>query len=209
MACRWLAAECRRYGLEWKNVTAAMFEQARADHSLEEVFQLEGPGIVLFDDFDNALRHREDSVDASMQSTFLTELDGMESKEGIVYLFTSNLPRSQLDPAMARPGRIDVFLYFAPPDSSLRLRFLLEHWPAEGLLSIDVEEVAAETDGLSFAELDEAKKLLVLRHMDEGRWDWPWVREELGRRRSGARKSRRIGFGSDHSWELPQSAPCA
>ena len=55
MACRWLASECRRLGLAWRSVTAEEYEQARAERSVPELFYLDTPGIVLFDDFDAAL----------------------------------------------------------------------------------------------------------------------------------------------------------
>ena len=53
MACRWLFSQCCRSGLEWSNVTAAMYEDARAEREVPGLFRLDGPGIILFDDFEN------------------------------------------------------------------------------------------------------------------------------------------------------------
>jgi hypothetical protein len=51
----------------------------------------------------------------------------------------------------------------------------------------------ADTEGFSFAELEEARKLLVMRRLDAGLWDWPCVRDSLGRA-AQSRHARPIGF---------------
>ncbi|HEV3005890.1 MAG TPA: hypothetical protein VGX78_15595, partial [Pirellulales bacterium] len=62
--------------------------------------------------------------------------------------------------------------------------------------ALDVERVVAETEGLSFAELEELKKLLLLRFLDAGKWDWEWANQafQAGARPPRARRS--IGFGA-------------
>ena len=194
MACRWLAGECRRHGLAWKNVTLQMYDESRQEGALPRLFWLSSPGIILFDDFDAALRDRRISGQADLSTTFLAELDGVERKSGVVYLFTSNAEVSELDPAMRRPGRIDVILRFPRPDEDLRRRVILQRWHPDLLASLDVEAIVAQTEGLSFAELEEVKNLLVLRHLDTGRWDWPWVRRAMEDRREGQHAARPIGF---------------
>ena len=59
-----------------------------------------------------------------------------------------------------------------------------------------VEEAVRSTDGFSFAELDELKKLLVLRYLDTEAWDWSWARHEFARRSDGSRDQPRIGFAA-------------
>ncbi|MFN0053289.1 MAG: hypothetical protein ACKV0T_13990 [Planctomycetales bacterium] len=53
-----------------------------------------------------------------------------------------------------------------------------------------------QTDGMSFAEMEEIKKLLVLRQLDTGRWDWEgaWDAYMLGRGKERARP--KIGFSA-------------
>lgn len=194
MACRWLAAECRSNGLEWKAVTAEEYDTARADRNVPSLFQLESPGIILFDDFDTALRDRQTFGETDKHATFLSELDGLRQKSGIVFLFTSNAAAPDLDPAMRRPGRIDVVIEFPRPDASLRRRLIVERWHAEIQAGVDLAALVAETDGFSFAELEEVRKLLVLRRLDNGVWDWPWVRATLRAPDRGSRRSRPIGF---------------
>lgn len=172
MASRWLLAQCHRHGLQWRSVTAQAYETACQDGEVQELFELNGPGIVLFDDLDQALRDREQSDAGTRRTTFLTELDGLYPREGIVYVFTSNSRWKDLDPAFRRPGRIDLFLQFPRPDAPLRRHFVSERWPGEILSALDLESVVEATGGLSFAELDELKKLLVLHYLDAGIWDW-------------------------------------
>ena len=193
MACRWLAAECRTAGLEWKSVTAEMYEDARIDRTIPSLFRLDSPGIILFDDFDAALRDRHVAGETDKHATFLAELDGVVQKTGVVYLFTSNARLEELDPAMRRPGRIDVIVHFANPGAELRRRLIVERWHPELVAGVDVESLVAQTDGYSFAELEEVRKQLVMRRVSSGRWDWPSVRREM-EHRDTAGTARPIGF---------------
>lgn len=194
MACRWLAAEARRNGLEWKNITAEMYEDARIEREVPSLFRLPSPGIVLFDDLDAALLDRKLHDQGEKHATFLAELDGLEQKTGIVYLFTSNAALDELDPAIRRPGRIDVIVQFSKPDAGLRRRLISERWHPDLRAGIEVEGVVGQTEGLSFAEIEELKKLLVIRRVETGRWDWPWARAALRQRDRDHRARRPIGF---------------
>lgn len=196
MACRWLAGECRRRGLEWKNVTTAMYDEARSAGELSDLFELDSPGIILFDDFDDPLRTRDHSLEVDRHSTFLGELDGMHQKTGVVFLFTSNAKLDELDPAMCRPGRLDVVIHFPRPDALLRRLLVETRWHADLLAGIDLEKVVADTQGYSFAEIEESKKLLVLHHAETRRWDWPWVHQAMQSRRTAQQAKRPIGFGA-------------
>jgi hypothetical protein len=199
MACRWLLSQSHRRGLRWRSVSATEYSSAKELGDVRELFELDGPGIILFDDFDTALRDQETN-DAD-RATFLTELDGLHPREGVVFLFTSNARVADINPAFRRPGRIDLFIHFSRPDSELRRRFVAERWHGEIVAAIDLEEVVQATDGLSFAEMDELKKLLVLRFLDSGKWDWPaaWLAYREGH--EGVKPTQRIGFSAS----LPQS----
>src|SRR5260370_636867 len=88
MACRWLLSLCHKRGLRWRSVSAEEFAGARDIGGVRALFELDGPGIILFDDLDQAVRDADGhQLD---RATFLTELDGLHPREGIVYLFTSN-----------------------------------------------------------------------------------------------------------------------
>ena len=45
--------------------------------------------------------------------------------------------------------------------------------------------MARTSDGLSFAEIEELKNLLVLRFLDVSRWEWEWAREQFRANRDG------------------------
>jgi SpoVK/Ycf46/Vps4 family AAA+-type ATPase len=158
------------------------------------LFQPDRPGVVLFDDFDTALRDRRSCDNPREQSTFLTEIDGMSPKIGVVYLFTSNLKSEELDPALRRPGRIDDIIHFAKPNAERRRELIQGRWHAEIADAIDVEEVVRHTDGFSFAEMEELKKQLVLGFLDSGCFDWDSARASLAQRKELVETRRSIGF---------------
>jgi cell division protease FtsH len=172
MACRWLRAACLRHGLACRNVSVEEFTSALADAQAHTLFQLPRPGLVFFDDFDAALRDRETAGTSAERSLFLSGLDGMDVRGGVVYIFTSNARLDELDPAIRRPGRLDFILTFRPPPPALRQDLLTTRWHPEVLDQLTVDQVVRETEGLSFAELEELKKLLVLQWVEERRCDW-------------------------------------
>ncbi len=183
MACRWLRGHCNRLGLGWRNVSAEEFESNRREGNAHELFVLHRPGIVIFDDVDMAIRQRQQSFESADASTFLRGLDGIDQHHGVVYIFTTNATVTQLDPAFLRPGRIDLVLEFKRPDAALRQRFIAEHWHADIVAVIDLDAVVAVTEGLSFAELDEIKRLMVLDYLETDEWNWDraWAEFRHGR----------------------------
>jgi hypothetical protein len=84
-------------------------------------------------------------------------------------------------------------LEFRRPDAQLRRQFIAENWRAEILATIDVDQAVAQSEGLSFAELDEVKRLLVLWHLQTHRWDWSRAWGEF-RRGRGESQRNAIGF---------------
>lgn len=209
MACRWLYSHCRRMGLGWRLIRAEEYERARMEGMAQSVFSLDEPGIILFDDFDLGVRNRDEFGPTSHHSTFLGELDGVEARQGIVYLFTSNARLSELDPAFLRPGRIDQVIQFSKPNAELRRRLICELWHADIIAALDIETVVRETDGLSFAEVTELKKLLALHFLDSGEWDWQWAWKVFhGDARYTKKSEPKIGFAraSQHN-RIAQSLP--
>lgn len=196
-ACRWLKAECLRRGWEFQLVSADAYAQARqnrcADASVRALFELDTRGIVVFDDFDIALRDRNDAPDSDHQSVFLNSLDGVRPVEGVVHVFTTNCTLSRIDRAFRRPGRIDVVLTFAKPDAELRRR-LITRWHTDILAAIDVDEAVGTTDDLSFAELDELRNLLILGYLEDSIWDWDQAQAQFEANRRELTGKRRVGF---------------
>ena len=113
-ACRWLWEECHRQRFEYRIVTPDAYQEARRScnsaEAVKQLFKVTKRGIVFFDDMDIALRDRALSPERDDQNVFLGAMDGIEAKEGVVYVFTTNCPVDLIDPAFKRPGRIDLVL---------------------------------------------------------------------------------------------------
>ena len=69
------------------------------------------PVIIFFDEMDSLFRSRGMGISSDMESTlvpqFLAEIDGVESLRDVVVIGASNR-QDLLDPAVLRPGRLDV-----------------------------------------------------------------------------------------------------
>lgn len=196
MACRWIWEACRERRWEYRLVTPDNYRQARAHDSIEDLFSVDRRGIIFFDDMDLALRDRETVHESEDQAVFLSALDGINVHEGVVFLFTTNCALDLIDRAFKRPGRIDLVLQFNPPNEELRHR-LLKRWHEDIRAHLNADQVVAQTEGFSFAEIEELKNLLVMRFMDTEQWDWDWATRQFGINRSelGPKKERQVGLG--------------
>ena len=187
-ACRWIQTEAACRGWVAKTVSPDDYQAARRScnpaAAVKELFRAGGRGIVFFDDLDIALRDRTTVKETDDQAVFLSALDGIEVNEGVVYVFTTNCPVDLIDPAFRRPGRIDLTLHFPKPDAGLRAE-LVSRWHADIRTAIGADRIAADTAGLSFAEIEELKNLLVLRFIEAGEWDWAWAQGQFHTNRDG------------------------
>jgi cell division protease FtsH len=197
-ACRWLWNECLRLGFEYRMVSPDAYQAARKScnpvQAVKDLFAVHRRGVVFFDDMDIALRDRTTVKETDDQAVFLSALDGIEVNEGVVYVFTTNCPLDLIDPAFKRPGRIDLVLHFQIPDATLR-RALLDRWHPEILKGIHVDDAVNGTEGLSFAEIEEIKNLLMLRYIDTHTWEWDWATTQFrDNRQELAQIERQVGF---------------
>ncbi len=127
-----------------------LFEQARK----------QAPCIIFIDELDALGRVRAPGMisgghDEKEQTLnqLLAELDGFETKEGIILLAATNRPEV-LDPALLRAGRFDRQVLVDRPDKSGREAILKVHLKKikahEGL---NIENIAALTSGFTGADL--------------------------------------------------------
>lgn len=208
LACRWMWEECHQQQLEFRVVSPDMYQAARRScdpvGAVKELFSVSRAGIVFFDDMDIALRDRALAAESDDQAVFLGAMDGIEVREGVVYVFTTNCTVDLIDPAFKRPGRIDLVLQLDPPSADLRRR-LLDRWHPEIRTGIDVDRAVAETDGWSFAEIDEMKNLLILQYLDTGTWDWDDARAqwEANRHDLSSDRRRAVGFQRNGQPAIP------
>lgn len=122
-----------------------IFEQAR------RVASSGRPVIVFFDEMEALFRTRGTGVSSDMESTvvpqLLSELDGVESVSNVIIIGASN--REELiDPAILRPGRLDVKIRVERPDAAAAAQILSKHLTAEvpiapGLLATHGSAAAA------------------------------------------------------------------
>lgn len=200
-ACRWLLQECKQHGHDHKLVTPDAYQMARRHcnpvEAVRELFRVETRGIVFFDDMDIALRDRDTVKETDDQAVFLSALDGIEVNEGVVYVFTTNCALELIDPAFKRPGRIDLLMRFDAPEADLRRR-LIERWHTDVRGSIDLKLAVRETEGFSFAEVEELKNLLILRYLETSEWDWPAAMSQfrVNRGEFAGKRAQPLGFGA-------------
>ena len=83
----------------------------------------------------------------------LTEIDGIEELEKVVVIAATN--RADLiDPALLRPGRIDVHIEIPMPDEKARLEIFKVHTRRMPLAKdVNLRELAELTEGFSGADI--------------------------------------------------------
>ena len=78
------------------------------------------PVIVFFDEMDSLFRTRGSGISSDVESTIvpqlLSELDGVELLKNVIVIGASNR-EDLIDPAILRPGRLDVKIKIARPDA--------------------------------------------------------------------------------------------
>lgn len=93
-----------------------LFEEARNSQ----------PSIIFFDEIDGLAPVRsskQDQIHASIVSTLLALMDGMDGRGQVVVIGATNRPDA-IDPALRRPGRFDREFYFALPGLDARERIV-------------------------------------------------------------------------------------
>jgi len=127
-----------------------LFQQARKT----------APAIIFIDELDAMGRARgaypmgggHDEKEQTLNQ-LLVELDGFDSKSGLVLLAATNRPEI-LDPALLRAGRFDRQILVDRPDKVGRIQILNVHLKKAKLASdVDPEKIAALTPGFTGADL--------------------------------------------------------
>jgi len=102
-----------KYVGETERKIREVFQQAR-EKAADDV-----PVVIFFDEMDALFRTRGSGISSDMESTivpqFLTEVDGVEGLRNVVVIGASNRP-DLIDPAILRPGRLDVKIKVDRPD---------------------------------------------------------------------------------------------
>ncbi|KAJ3331664.1 hypothetical protein HDU76_002579 [Blyttiomyces sp. JEL0837] len=115
------------------------------------------PSIIFFDEIDGLAPVRsskQDQIHASIVSTLLALMDGLDSRGQVVVIGATNRVDA-IDPALRRPGRFDREFYFPLPEESARRKILsiaTAKWtppPSDALL----DDLAKATRGYCGADV--------------------------------------------------------
>jgi proteasome-associated ATPase len=152
------------------------------------------PVIVFFDEMDSIFRTRGSGVSSDVENTIvpqlLSEIDGVEGLENVIVIGASNR-EDMIDPAILRPGRLDVKIKIERPDAEaakdIFSKYVLDSLPlhpddmaehgrsavatVEAMIQRVVERMYSETEENRFLEVTYAngdKEVLYFRDFNSG-----------------------------------------
>jgi proteasome-associated ATPase len=152
------------------------------------------PVIVFFDEMDSLFRTRGSGVSSDVETTIvpqlLSEIDGVERLENVIVIGASNR-EDMIDPAILRPGRLDVKIKIERPDAEsardiftkyltadlpLHEHDLAEHGGSpqatvEAMITAAVERMYSEIEDNRFLEVTYAngdKEVLYFKDFNSG-----------------------------------------
>ena len=100
------------------------------------------PVIVFFDEMDSLFRTRGTGISSDMESTIvpqlLAEIDGVEALRDVIVIGASNR-EDLIDPAILRPGRLDVKIKIERPNAEAAAQIFSRYLRAD--LPLDAEDV--------------------------------------------------------------------
>ncbi len=131
-----------KYVGETERQIRLVFQRAR-EKSEEGV-----PVIVFFDEMDSLFRTRGTGISSDMESTIvpqlLAEIDGVETLKNVIVIGASNR-EDLIDPAILRPGRLDVKIKIERPGAEAAAAIFARYLTPD--LPLDEEEVASAGGG--------------------------------------------------------------
>ncbi|MHB1533546.1 MAG: proteasome ATPase [Acidimicrobiales bacterium] len=143
-----------KYVGETERQIRLVFQRAR-EKSEEGV-----PVIVFFDEMDSLFRTRGSGISSDMESTIvpqlLAEIDGVETLKNVIVIGASNR-EDLIDPAILRPGRLDVKIKIERPDVDAAMQIFSRYLTTD--LPLDEAEVAS----LGGGDRHKAVRLMIER----------------------------------------------
>ena len=185
LIARALANQCEANFISIKGPELLSKWVGESEKGIREVFRRAkqaAPCIVFFDELDALAPRRaggelDGQVGNRVIAQLLTEMDGIEGREGVIVLAATN--RSELiDPALLRPGRFDLVVELEYPTEEERSAIFAVHTRGKPLVpEITMQELAQLTPGRSGADIEaicRRASLLALR-------EWIAPRLSVGR----------------------------
>jgi transitional endoplasmic reticulum ATPase len=110
------------------------------------------PVLLIFDEIDSIGSTRTSAGSAgedaksSILNELLTQIDGVQQSSDIIIIATTNRP-DRLDPALTRPGRIEIHVFIPEPDKEGRKEIFAIHMKGLKLAEdVDVDQLAELTN---------------------------------------------------------------
>ena len=189
-----------KYVGETERYIRTIFERARAKASAGS------PVVVFFDEMEALFRSRGTGVSSDMETTIvpqlLTELDGVEQLGNVIVIGASNR-EDMLDPAILRPGRLDVKIEISRPDArsarDIFSKYLTSQLP---LAASAVEATDGDRDATAAALAERAVDRLYADPSNAGYMSGALIRNVVDRAKTRAIKSviagGERGIGPEH-----------
>ncbi len=122
------------------------------------------PVIVFFDEMDSLFRTRGTGISSDMESTIvpqlLAEIDGVETLRNVIVIGASNR-EDLIDPAILRPGRLDVKIKIERPNESAAAQIFARYLTSD--LPIDAREI----DELGGGDREKAVRSMIEKTVNE------------------------------------------
>ena len=121
------------------------------------------PVVVFFDEMESLFRTRGSGVSSDVETTIvpqlLSEIDGVEGLENVIVIGASNR-EDMIDPAILRPGRLDVKIKIERPDAESATEIFAKYLTAD--LPLHADDLA-ENGGSPEATVDAMTQAVVTR----------------------------------------------
>jgi proteasome-associated ATPase len=122
------------------------------------------PVIVFFDEMDSMFRTRGTGISSDVESTIvpqlLAEIDGVESLRNVIVIGASNR-EDLIDPAILRPGRLDVKIKIERPSQPAAAQIFARY------LTADLPLDAGEVQDLGGGDASKCVQAMIERTVDE------------------------------------------
>jgi transitional endoplasmic reticulum ATPase len=133
-----------------------------SEEAVREIFKKArqvAPCILFIDEIDAIAPRRggrssDSGVGDRVVNQLLTELDGIESLEGVTVIAATNRP-DMIDPAITRPGRIDRSVEVEVPGEEARRKILEVHTRDMPLAEdVDLDKLAVQTENFVGSDME-------------------------------------------------------